>query len=127
MNYALWADTSLPWLCMPFVGRCRWLRYAAELDRALFGGRDSAVQRFKDLQEVLGRLHDAFVLAEWIAHEAASWEAQGKAAYAAAARVVSAHLRDRAQALHRRFLRLSTADWLDSVLRRNAALLKHAA
>ena len=106
---------------------CRWLRYAAELDRALFGGRASAVRRFKDLQEILGKLHDAFVLAEWIAREAASWEARGKAAHAAAARVVAAHFRDRAQALHRRFLRANTADWLDSVLRRNAALLKHAA
>jgi CHAD domain-containing protein len=106
---------------------CRWLRYAAELDRALFGGRASAVRRFKDLQEILGKLHDAFVLAEWIAREAASWEARGKAAHAAAARVVAAHFRDRAQALHRRFLRANTADWLDSALRRNAALLKHAA
>lgn len=107
--------------------RCRWLRYAAELDRALFGGRASAIQRFKDLQEVLGRLHDAFVLAEWIAREAASWEAQGKAEHAAAARAVAAHFRDRAQALHRRFLGLSTAKWLESALRRNAALLKRAA
>jgi hypothetical protein len=41
--------------------------------------------------------------------------------------VVAAHFRDRAQALHRRFLRANTADWLDSALRRNAALLKHAA
>jgi CHAD domain-containing protein len=107
--------------------RCRWLRYAAELDRALFGGRASAIQRFKDLQEVLGRLHDAFVLAEWITREAASSEAQRKAARAAAARLVAAHFRDRAQALHRRFLRMSAADRLDGALRRDAALSKHAA
>jgi len=40
---------------------------------------------------------------------------------------VAAHFRDRAQALHRRFLGLSTAKWLESALRRNAALLKRAA
>jgi len=51
------------------------------------------------------------------------WEAQGKAEHAAAARAVAAHFRDRAQALHRRFLGLSTAKWLESALRRNAALL----
>ena len=107
--------------------RCRWLRYAAELDLALFGGRAAAVKHFKDLQDILGKLHDAFVLADWIARAATSWEAQGKRARAAAARGVSARLRDRAQALHRRFLKVRTADWLDSVLRRNAALFKHAA
>jgi CHAD domain-containing protein len=107
--------------------RCRWLRYAAELDRALFGAGASAVRRFKDLQDILGRLHDAFVLAEWIALAATYWEAQGKNARAAAARVVSAHFRDHAQALHRRFLRIKTADWLGRTLRRNAALLKQAA
>ncbi|MGC9982949.1 MAG: CHAD domain-containing protein [Polyangia bacterium] len=106
--------------------RCRWLRYAAELDRALFGGRANAVRRFKDVQDILGQLHDAFVLAEWISLQATSWEAQGKRARAAAARVVSVRLRDRAQALHRRFLRGRTADWLESALRRNAALFKHA-
>ncbi|MGB8296704.1 MAG: CHAD domain-containing protein [Polyangia bacterium] len=107
--------------------RCRWLRYAAELDGALFGARASALRRFKDLQEVLGKLHDAFVLAQLIAGEAALWEAQGKAARAAATRAVAAHFRDRAQAWHRRFLRLSAADWLESALRRNAALLKQVA
>jgi CHAD domain-containing protein len=107
--------------------RCRWLRYAAELDRALFGGRATAVKRFKDLQDILGKLHDAFVLAEWIAREATSWEALGERRRAAAARSVGARLRDRAQALHRRFLRVQTADWLEGALRRNAALFGQAA
>ena len=106
--------------------RCRWLRYAAELDRALFGGRATSVRRFKNVQDILGQLHDAFVLAEWIALQATSWEAQGRRARAAAARVVSARFRDRAQTLHRRFLRGRTADWLESTLRRNAILFKHA-
>jgi len=43
--------------------RCRWLRYAAELDRALFGGRASAVQCFKDLQDILGSFTMPLVLA----------------------------------------------------------------
>jgi CHAD domain-containing protein len=106
---------------------CRWLRYAAELDRTLFGGGDSAVRRFKGLQDILGKLHDAFVLAEWIAREATIRETQGNLARAAAARVVSARLKDRAQALHHRFLRIKTAGWLESSLRRNAALLRQAA
>jgi CHAD domain-containing protein len=106
---------------------CRWLRYAAELDRALFGARASAVRRFKNLQDILGQLHDAFVLAEWIVREAASWETQGKHSRAAATRAVSARLRDRAQALHHHFLRINTDDLLESALRRNAALLKQAA
>lgn len=106
---------------------CRWLRYAAELDRALFAARASAVRRFKNLQDILGQLHDAFVLAEWIVREATFWEAQGKHSRAAAARAVSARLRDRAQALHHRFLKIKTAELLESALRRNAALLKQAA
>lgn len=100
---------------------------AAELDRALFGGRASAVQCFKDLQDILGKLHDAFVLAGWIAREAGAWEAQGKHVHAAAARVVSAHFKDRAQVWHRRFLGVRTADCLESALRRNATLLRRAA
>jgi len=55
-----------------------------------------------------------------IAREAASWEAQGKASTRCGP-AVAAHFRDRAQALHRRFLGLSTAKWLESALRRNAA------
>jgi CHAD domain-containing protein len=93
----------------------------------LFGAGAAAVRRFKDLQDILGKLHDAFVLAEWIALAATYWEAQEKSARAAAARVVSAHFRDHAQALHHRFLRIKTAAWLESALRRNAALLKQAA
>jgi CHAD domain-containing protein len=107
--------------------RCRWLRYAAELDRALFGGAAAGVKRFRDLQDLLGQLHDALVLADWIAREATSWEVHGKPAGAAAARVVSAHFQDRAQNLHLRFLSDRTADWLEGYLSRNTALFKPAA
>jgi CHAD domain-containing protein len=92
--------------------RCRWLRYASELECALFGRGAIAVKRFKAVQDLLGQLHDAFVLAEWISREARSWESQGKAARAAAARVVGACFRARAQALHRRFLRDRPITWL---------------
>ena len=95
--------------------RCRWLRYAGELGCALFGRGATAVKRLKDVQDLLGQLHDAFVLAEWISREARSWEAQGKAARAAAARVVGACFRARAQALHRRFLRDRPITWLKSI------------
>jgi CHAD domain-containing protein len=95
--------------------RCRWLRYATELYRVLFGGRATASLRFKDLQDILGQLHDAFVLSQWVAREARSWEAQGKQARAAAARVVSGHFQDRAQALHRRFLAIRPDAWLRSM------------
>lgn len=85
--------------------RCRWLRYAGEVGCALFGRGTAAVKRLKDVQDLLGQLHDAFVLAEWIAREARRWETQGNPTRAVAARVVGACLRARAQALHRRFLR----------------------
>jgi CHAD domain-containing protein len=85
--------------------RCRWLRYAGEVGWALFGRGAAAVKRLKDVQDLLGQLHDAFVLAEWIAREARRWETQGNPTRAAAARVVGACFRARAQALHRRFLR----------------------
>jgi CHAD domain-containing protein len=107
--------------------RCRWLRYAAELDRALFGGAAAGVKRFRELQDLLGQLHDALLLADWIAREATSWEVHGKPARAAAARVVSAHFQDRAQNLHLRFLSARTADWLEGYLSRNTALFKPAA
>ena len=107
--------------------RCRWLRYAAELDRALFGGGAAGVKRFRDLQDLLGQLHDAMMLADWIAREATSWEVHGKHARAAAARVASAYFQHSAQNLHLRFLSAPTADWLEAALRRNAALFKRSA
>ena len=95
--------------------RCRWLRYARELEHALFAGDARPVKVFKDIQDLLGRLHDASMLAEWIARQAGVWESEGKQARATAARALGGRFQDHARSLHRRFLRHRPATWMRSM------------
>ncbi|MET0556939.1 MAG: CHAD domain-containing protein [Vicinamibacteria bacterium] len=56
----------------------RRLRYAAEVQDLLKGVRSDATRLFKDLQERLGHLRDAYVLSEWFAVQAARAERTGQ-------------------------------------------------
>lgn len=107
--------------------RIRWLRYLAEIDQALFRGKATSIKGLKDLQEILGRLHDALVFAEWIAPMATSWERRGAPDRAAAARSFMERLHLRARAQHRRFLASQPRASLRGMLRRSAVLLKASA
>lgn len=106
--------------------RIRRLRYYAELDHELFGGRAANVKQLKELQEVLGQLHDSIVLADWMAPAAAKWRTRGNAAQSAAARAFMARLHNRAKILHRAFLTSQPATRLRTILARTSVLLSMA-
>ena len=64
----------------------RRLRYTAEVLDAMKGQAPGAPPLFKQVQERLGRVHDAHVLGLWLAQQAARAEKQGQAELAAEAR-----------------------------------------
>ncbi|HET7294712.1 MAG TPA: CHAD domain-containing protein [Vicinamibacteria bacterium] len=65
--------------------RFRRLRYTAEVVDALRGRESEAPDLFREVQESVGRLHDAWVLSEWLARRAARAAARGEGALAEAA------------------------------------------
>ena len=81
--------------------RLRRLRYTAEVQDLLKGVRSDATRRFKDLQERLGHLRDAFVLAEWFARQAERAERAGQAALCAEARALARRFRETSLRHHR--------------------------
>jgi CHAD domain-containing protein len=84
--------------------RTRRLRYLAELSAELKDQVSEAAPRFKELQEALGRIQDAHVLAEWLARQAAAHDKRGRADAAAEARRLEAALRDESREHHRALL-----------------------
>lgn len=95
--------------------RLRRLRYTAEVQDLLKGVRSDATRRFKDLQERLGQLRDAFVLSEWFASQALRAQRSGQAAVCAEAR-----------SLARRFRETSLRHHHDLVDARPDELVRHA-
>ena len=96
--------------------RCRRLRYTAEVMDALRGQESGAPALFKQVQERLGRIHDAFVLATWMAHQATLAEARGAATLAAEARSQSGALLEESRVEHRQFLEMGPRDLLFKAL-----------
>ncbi len=86
--------------------RFRRLRYTAEVVDALRGRDSDAATVFRQVQEAIGRLHDAWVLSGWLFRKAARAEAQGRADVAAAARSEYAVCLEGAQARHRELVSL---------------------
>lgn len=70
----------------------RRLRYSAEVQDLLKGVRSDATRLFKDLQERLGQVRDAFVLSEWFARQAQ--RSRGNAPLAREARALATHFRE---------------------------------
>lgn len=64
--------------------RFRRLRYTAEIVDAMRGRESEAPNLFREVQESVGRLHDAWVLSEWLARRAARAQARGQATLAEA-------------------------------------------
>ncbi len=64
--------------------RFRRLRYTAEIVDAMRGRESEAPDLFREVQESVGRLHDAWVLSDWLARRAARALARGQAALAEA-------------------------------------------
>jgi len=84
--------------------RIRRLRYAAEFGAALASGAPEAAKRFRELQEVLGELHDAWVLARWLGRQKQlAWNA-GRYEEAAEAERLESAGDDLSRTLHEKFL-----------------------
>jgi triphosphatase len=84
--------------------RVRRLRYVAEAADELTGAESKAPKRFKRLQEQLGGIHDAAVLAAWLARHATAADRRQASEQAAEARRLGAALLDLARARHRAYL-----------------------
>jgi CHAD domain-containing protein len=80
--------------------RTRRLRYLAELSAALKDQPSEAPALFKQLQERLGRIQDAHVLAEWLARQAAAETKRGRSESAEAARRLENELREQSRRAH---------------------------
>jgi CHAD domain-containing protein len=89
--------------------RLRRLRYAAELAEKLTGQTTEAPGLFRQLQDALGEVRDAFVVASWFGRQAAAATGRGQAALAAAAREEEAVFLEKSHEHHRAFLALSPA------------------
>jgi CHAD domain-containing protein len=84
--------------------RLRRLRYTAEVQDLLKGVRSDATRRFKDLQERLGQVRDAYVLSEWLAAQAVRAGRARQAALAREARALAARFRETSERHHRDLL-----------------------
>jgi CHAD domain-containing protein len=89
--------------------RLRRLRYAAELTEKLTGQTSEAPALFRQLQDVLGHVRDAHVLACWLGRQAGAAVTRGQAGLAAAAREEEAFFLEQSHEHHRAFLALSPA------------------
>lgn len=83
----------------------RRLRYVAELSEGLKGTPTEAPALFKDVQEQLGRIRDAYVLSAWLGRQAEAARARGQEALAAEAAAQQAWFLEQSLAHHREFLK----------------------
>ncbi len=86
--------------------RFRRLRYVAEVVDTLRGRESEAPALFRQVQEAVGHLHDAWVLAGWLERKAERAWAAGRAEVARVAREDHDHFMQRARAHHQDFLSL---------------------
>jgi CHAD domain-containing protein len=94
----------------------RRLRYTAEVLDVMKGQPTGAPPLFKQVQERLGRVHDADVLGVWLGRQAERAEKQGKVALAAEARRQQEWFREASQNEHRTFLQDQPRLLLDRAL-----------
>jgi len=84
--------------------RIRRLRYAAESGAALAATPPEAARRFQAVQDQLGELNDAWVLARWLGRQKALAGSAGRAAETAEAGRLESACDELAHALHRKYL-----------------------
>jgi CHAD domain-containing protein len=82
----------------------RRMRYAAELGGWLAGGEAVDTKHFKEAQDLLGEMHDAWVLSQWLARQKILAERRGRAEEAAEAALLSVEFEDLSRVLHGKFL-----------------------
>jgi CHAD domain-containing protein len=85
-------------------GRVRWLRYTAEVEETLGDGKARASALWKKLQETIGNLHDAHLLATWFARQRERASTRGETFLAAAAEAERASFEARGRRLHQTLL-----------------------
>jgi len=102
--------------------RGRRLRYAAEVAAGVLGTTSEAAERFEQLQEQLGQLHDAWVLAGWLGRAAEAAERRGQETLAAEARCQQSHFVERSRAIHDTFLARRPVDFVRAALERMASV-----
>jgi len=92
--------------------RARRLRYAAEVMDLLREQPTEAAALFKQMQERLGHIHDAYVLSAWLGRQAAVAETRGQGPLAAEARLQEAHFLQASRLHHAEFLELRPRELL---------------
>jgi len=102
----------------------RRLRYMAETSEALKGTPAEASALFKDVQERLGEIRDAYVLSAWLGRQAQAARARGREDLAAEAEAQHAWFLEQSRSHHREFLE---ADMAGTVTRGLEALGASAA
>jgi CHAD domain-containing protein len=96
--------------------RCRQLRYLAEILDAIRGQESPVPGRLRELQDVLGRLHDAHVLSSWLDHRSERARAAGRPTLASAAHRECLAFLETCRELHGRFLASDPKRVLDEAL-----------
>lgn len=84
--------------------RIRRMRYAAEFGAALAAAPPEAAKRFRELQELLGELHDAWVLARWLGRQKELAAKAGRHEEAAEAERLESASEDLSRTLHAKYL-----------------------
>jgi CHAD domain-containing protein len=90
--------------------RVRRLRYAAEFGAALAGAPPEAAKRFRETQELLGEMHDAWILAQWLGRQSALALERGRDEEAEEAARLEAASEDLSRALHGKYLESAPAE-----------------
>ena len=96
--------------------RARRLRYAAEAAGEIGGAPADAAKHLKRLQEHLGGIHDAYVLAAWLGRQAAAAEGRNQPALAAEGRKLEAAFLELSRVHHRTYLEHDPAGTLTTAL-----------
>jgi len=96
--------------------RVRRLRYVAEAAAEVSGEESRAPKRLKALQEHLGGIHDAWMLAEWLGRHAVAADRRQAGARAAEARRLAAACLELSQARHRAYLEADPVGTLKEAL-----------
>jgi|GEM_PF-1196278 len=84
--------------------RARRLRYTVEIYVEIFGDRAGEAKPWKRLQDLIGVLHDHYVLAQWFDRQALTDEKRGSKILASAALAEADWARETMHQLHHRYL-----------------------
>ncbi|HEY6415217.1 MAG TPA: CHAD domain-containing protein, partial [Acidimicrobiales bacterium] len=92
------------------------LRYVAEAAGEVSGEESKAPKRLKDVQDQLGEIHDAWVLAGWLERHAVAADRRRASARAADARRLAAGCLELSRARHRAYLEADPLGMLKEAL-----------